>query len=81
MDADAGAGLQAGLEQAPGHGIGRAVPLGKGHGPDVDHLEGGLVGKLLGHAAQVLVHQHGCVRPQRPVCFAKVDTRVRVVAA
>ena len=63
VDADAGAGLEAGLEQAAGHGVGRAVPLGEGHGPDVDHREGGLVAELLGHAGQVIVHQHGCGAP------------------
>ena len=58
VDADAGVGLEAGLDQPAGHGVGRAVPLGEGHGPDVDDGEGRPVAELLGHAGQVIVHQH-----------------------
>ena len=46
VEADTAARLEAGLEQASGHGVGGAVPLGEGHGADVDHLEGDLVGEF-----------------------------------
>ena len=52
-------GSRPGLEEAAGHGVGRAVPLGEGQRPDVDHGEGGAVAELLGHAGQMIVHQHG----------------------
>ena len=81
VDADAATGLEAGLEQAPGHGVGGAVPLGEGHGPDVDHLEGRAVTELGGHAGQVFVHQHGCGSPQVAGRCVKVDAGVRFVAA
>ena len=81
MDADTPAGLEAGLEEPARHGVGGAVPLGEGHGTDVDHGEGGLVAELLGHAAQVLVHQHGCRPPSGTCRTSKVDAGVRFVAA
>ena len=58
------AGLEAGVEQPARHGVGGAVPLGERHRSDVDDLEGGTVAELLGHAGQVVVHQHGCEVPQ-----------------
>ena len=72
VDADPGAGLEAFVDQAARHGVGGAVPLGEGHGADVDDLEGGPVAELLGHAAQVLVHQHGCRSPQGDVGVRKL---------
>ena len=58
VDADASAGLEAGLDEPAGHGVGGAVPLGEGHGPDVYDGEGRLVAELLGHAGEMIVHQH-----------------------
>ena len=77
MNADPGSGLETGLDEPAGHGVGRAVPLGEGHGPDVDDGEGRLVAELLGHAGQVIVHQHCEMLPRK----VKVDAGVRFAAA
>ncbi len=61
VDADAAAGLEAGVEEASRQGIGGAVPLGERHGTDIDHAERSPVTELGGHAAQMLVHQHDAV--------------------
>ena len=76
-----GAGLEAWLEQAAGQGVGGAVPLGERHGADVDDLERGPVAEFGGHAAQVLVHQHGAVPQGARWSERKVDAGVRFVAA
>ena len=59
VDADPAARLETGLDQPARHGVGRTIPLGEGHRPDVDHGEGGAVTEFLGHTGQVIVHQHG----------------------
>ena len=58
MDAHAGPRLEAEAQEVPGHGVGRTVPLRERHRPDVDDLERGPVAELVGHASQVVVHQH-----------------------
>ena len=58
VDADPVIGPEAGFDQAAGHGVGRAVPLGEGHGAHVDHGESRAVAELLSHPRQVIVHQH-----------------------
>ena len=58
MDADAGARLQAEGKKVPCQGVGRAVPLRERHRPDVDDLERRPVAEFVGHASQVVVHQH-----------------------
>ena len=72
VDADPAAGLETGLEETAGHGVGGTVPLGEGQGPDVDHGERGSVGELLGHAAQMLVHQHWLGSPLGRCRFEKL---------
>ena len=67
VDAHPGIGLEAGLDEAAGHGVGRPVPLGEGHRADVDDGEGGAVAELLGHTGQVIVHQHDCGSPRSSV--------------
>ena len=58
MDADPIAGLESALHQAAGHGVRHAVPLREGQRADVDDRIGSLIGKRLGHAAQVVIDQH-----------------------
>ena len=50
---------------------------------DVDDAVGGLVWELLGHAAEVLVHQHRCGSPpgRTERGSSRVDAGVRFVAA
>ena len=64
VDAHPPAGLEAGVEQSARHGVGGPVPLGEGHRPDIDDLEGRAVAEFLRHTGQVLVHQHGLCVPQ-----------------
>ena len=81
VDADAGVLLETRLHQVAGHGVGGTIPFGEGHGTDVDDGESRAVAELLGHACQVIVHQHDCRIPPGISSVRKVDASVRFVAA
>ena len=75
VDADPAVGLQARLDQAAGHGVGRTVPFGEGHGAHVDDGEGGAIAEFLGHTRQMIVHQHGRHNNNpAPICWE--NTRI-----